>query len=83
MLPVPLNGILGELLTVQEGWLKLLMREEKGGLLSPQVLGLLWDLPETRAAKAWEDNLRHTVVGTGQDQPVALGEEPFLSFPFF
>jgi hypothetical protein len=29
------------------------------------------------------DELGHMVVGTGQDRPGALGEEPFLSFPFF
>jgi hypothetical protein len=83
MVPVPLNGFLGELLTVQGGWLKLLLREEKGDFLNPQVLSLLWDLLEERAAKVRADNLGHTVVGTGQDQPGALREDIFLSFPFF
>jgi hypothetical protein len=82
MVPVPLNGFLGELLTVQGGWLKLLLREEKGDFLSPQVLSLLWDLLEERAAKVRADNLGHTVVGTGQDQPGALRTlfSLFLSF---
>jgi hypothetical protein len=56
------------------------MREEKRGLLSPQILSLLWDPPEAGVVKAWEDKLGHMAVGTGQDQSGALEEEPFLSF---
>jgi hypothetical protein len=51
MLPVLLSGFLGELPAVQGGWLKLLKREEKRDLLSPQVLSLLWDPLEMGAAK--------------------------------
>jgi hypothetical protein len=58
------------------------MREEKRGLLNPQVLSLLWDPPEAGVAKAQADKLEHTAVETGQDQPGALGEELFLSFFF-
>jgi hypothetical protein len=43
----------------------------------------LWDQLEAGAAKAREDKLGHMVVETSQDHPEALGEEPFLSFPFF
>jgi hypothetical protein len=54
------------------------MKEKKRSLLSPQVLSLWWDLLEAGLAKAWADKLGHLEV-----QPGALGEEPFLSFPFF
>jgi hypothetical protein len=83
MLPELSSGFLGELQTVQGGWLKLLMREEKRGLLSPQVLSLLWNPPEVGVAKAQANKLGHMVVRTGQVQPGALGEEPFCSSPFF
>jgi hypothetical protein len=82
-LPELLSGFLGELWTEQGVWLKLLMREEKRGLLSPQVLILLWVPLEVGVPKAWVDKLGHMLVGTGQAQPGALGEDPFLSFPFF
>jgi hypothetical protein len=69
---------LGKLQTAQGGWLKLPMREEKGGLLSPQVLSLLWDLLEVGVAKAQADKLGHMVVETDQVLPGATGEKPFL-----
>jgi hypothetical protein len=50
---------------------------------SPESSGSESVVVSARAAKAWVDNLGHMVVGTGQDQPGALGEEPLLSFPFF